>query len=76
MQTNDELHKETQLSYDIENESLDNSNDSITVPRYSILSTVSMDSPPDLKMSTTKNAAKVGKNLRIDDAYSPPWIKK
>lgn len=64
--------------YDFENESLDNSNDSMTVPRQSIMSAFSLDSPPEQpkKLGPTFKINRQSDSSGGVSIYSPPWIKK
>lgn len=64
--------------YDIDNESLENSNDSITVPRQSIMSAVSLESSPNASSDQILSSMRERHSNSSGGVsiYSPPWIKK
>lgn len=71
-------HQTPDSAFDFEQESVDNSNDSITVPRHSIASGITIDSPPELKRTPyrpTMNGRGSESSGGVSQ-YSPPWIQK
>lgn len=51
-------------------------NDSITVPRHSIISNLSIESPPDLRSIPAESYQRKSGSSGGISLYSPPWIQK